>query len=176
MKRAFASIMILCVIGLSLAPAQQSNKQTAPPRISPSANYGEYDFSFTTLEGKTVKLSDYAGKVVLVNIWAPWCGPCKMETPGFAKLYREYKSKGFEILGVAAQTTPEDVKAFLQKYDAPWPIGVKQEVAVQYKTYGLPDNYLFNPDGSVARHFVGYTREELLRPAIEEALARQPKK
>jgi thiol-disulfide isomerase/thioredoxin len=165
-----AILAVVFLLSIQTAFPQSKNVPQASTRSTPRANYGEYDFTFTTLDGKTIKLSDYAGKVVLVNIWAPWCGPCKMETPGFAKLYKEYKSKGFEILGVAVQTDVNAVRAFLQKYEAPWPIGLNQDVATQYKTYGLPDNYLFNPDGTVARHFVGYTREDVLRPALEEAL------
>ena len=143
-------------------------KKPELPKIT--ANYGKYDFSFTTLDGKKIHLSDYAGKAVLVNIWAPWCGPCRIETPGFLKMYDEYKAKGFEIIGVAVQTNEGDVRSFIAKENISWPVGIEDDVAVKYGTYGLPDNYLFNPDGTVQKHFIGYTREESLRPNIEEAL------
>ncbi len=89
----------------------------------PRADYGKYEFSLTTLEGKSIKLSDYAGKVVLVNLWAPWCGPCKVEMPGFAKLHEKYADKGFEIISVAVQTNESAVRSFIEKTPLNWPVG-----------------------------------------------------
>lgn len=152
---------------------KQSQNQKKP--AAPKANYGKYDFSYTTLDGKNIKLSDHAGKVVLVNIWAPWCGPCRYETPGFVKLYQEYKDKGFEILGVAVNTNKNDVSEFLQKYNVTWPNGISDEVGQQYGVYGIPENNLFGPDGALIKKFVGYTREDQLRPLIDAALKVQPK-
>ncbi len=160
------------------SPAKTAAGQTAAkadPK-KPSANYGKYDFALTTLEGKSVKLSDYAGKVVLVNIWAPWCGPCKVEMPGFAKLHDKYKERGFEIISVAVQTNESAVRAFIAKTPLGWPVGINDDVAGKYGTYGLPDNYLFLPDGLLAKHFVGFTREEALEPLIQAGLARIPAK
>jgi thiol-disulfide isomerase/thioredoxin len=142
-------------------------KKTAVKDPRPKADYGKYAFTFSTLEGKKISLADYAGKAVLVNIWAPWCGPCRKEAPGFLKLYKEYKSKGFEILSVAVQTNETDVRSFVSTYAMPWPVGIRDEVAMAYRTYGLPDNYVFGPDGSVAKHFVGFTSEEALRNVLE---------
>jgi thiol-disulfide isomerase/thioredoxin len=182
-----ATLVVLMLAAVFPATAQQKKKpldskeQSLPhpttPRQTPpmKANYGKYEFTYTTLDGKTIKLSDHAGKVVLVNIWAPWCGPCRYETPGFVKLYQEYKDKGFEILGVAVNTNQNDVKAFLQKYSVSWPNGISDEVGRQYGVYGIPENNLFGPDGSLIKKFVGYTREEQLRPLIDAALKTRPK-
>ena len=149
-------------------PVVVKKKLVESPKVI--ANYGKYDFTFTTLDGKILHLGDFAGRIVLVNVWAPWCGPCRIETPGFVKIYDEYKDKGFEILGVAVQTNEGDVRSFIEKEKIRWPIGIKDDVADKYGTYGLPDNYLFGPDGSVLKHFIGFTREESIRPLIEEAL------
>lgn len=114
--------------------------------------------------------------MVLVNIWAPWCGPCKVEIPGFAKLRRKYGGKGFEILGVAVQTSESAVRDFMKDFEMKWPVGLNGDVPAKYGTYGLPDNYLFGPDGKVIKHFVGYTREEALEPLIVDALKKLPSK
>ena len=169
MKR-FSITSLIVITACCTFYAFQSSKPSKVKELKPSANYGKYDFSLTTLNGKKLKLSDYAGKVVLVNIWAPWCGPCKSETPGFVNLYREYKDRGFEILSVAVNTNETDVRSYIQKYGVQWHVGIKDEVGQQYGTYGIPDNYLFNTDGSLAKRFVGYTKEEALRPLLEEAL------
>ena len=149
------------------------SKKTPVRQISPpvsTANYGKYNFTLATLDGKNIRLSDYAGKVVLVNIWAPWCGPCRLETPGFARLYRQYKSKGLEIIGVAVNTNESDVRSFMQSYGITWSVGIKDDIARAYGTYGLPDTYLFRRDGSLAKQFIGFTKAEALSPILEGAL------
>lgn len=150
--------------------------QAARSAEKSSANYGKYDFTLTTLEGKALKLSDYAGKVVLVNLWAPWCGPCKVEMPGFAKLHEKYKAQGFEIISVAVQTNESAVRSFIEKTPLAWPVGINDDVAAKYGTYGLPDNYLFLPDGMMTKRFIGYTKEEALEPLIQAGLKRIPAK
>lgn len=165
------SVILLAL--LASAPTDAAGRQgkaAAGGTPKQPASYGKYAFTFTTLEGKKIRLADYAGKVVLVTLWAPWCGPCKKETPGFVGLYHDYHDRGFEILGVAVQTNESDVRAFIDRYKPVWPIGIKDDVARDYGTYGLPDNYLFRPDGSLAKRFIGYTMEEALRPLIEDAL------
>ena len=177
MCRAKSFLIILAVLLVfppSSVRAYQVGKRHRPSVAQRTADYGRYNFSFTTLEGRRISLSDYAGKVVLVNLWAPWCAPCKKEIPGFQNLYKRYHRKGFEVLGVAVQTNETDVRSFVEAYKMVWPIGIKDAVAVGYKTYVLPDTYLFRTDGSLAKHFVGYTAEEALRPLLEELL-RTPK-
>jgi len=134
------------------------------------ADYGEYDFRLETLDGKTVKLSDFAGKVVLVNFWAPWCGPCKLEMPGFSKLYDKYRDKGFVIIGVAVQTTVKDVETFLANEPVTYSefIGLNDEAGEQYGIFGLPDSYLFTPDGSLQKRFFGYTTEDKLELELKK--------
>lgn len=150
--------------------AQDTSSERQANNIT--ANYGKYDFTLKTLDGHTIRLSDYSGKVVLVNIWVPWCGPCRMETPGFVKLYEQYQNHGFEIVSVAVETNEKDVEAFIKKYSVRWPVGMDDEIAHAYGTYGLPDNFLFGPDGKVIKHFVGFTNEETLKPLIENTLKR----
>ena len=179
----FSVLIVLSLLSVSASSSlQKHKKRIAAPKITPNtpqpkaaplkaiANYGQYEFELSTLDGKKIHLSDYAGKIVLVNIWAPWCGPCRSETPGFVKLYDQYHKKGFEIVGVAANTNESDVRSFMQKYSVTWPIGLNDDIPVAYRTYGLPDSYLFKPDGSVMKHFVGFTRDDVIRSFVEEAL------
>ncbi|HEV8538509.1 MAG TPA: TlpA disulfide reductase family protein [Bacteroidota bacterium] len=163
-------VALLTVTSFRMTHGIQKLKTSGVKVAKPSANYGKYEFKFTTLDGKKLKLSDYAGKAVLVNIWAPWCGPCKLETPGFVTLYKQYKDRGFEILSVAINTNENDVRTFIEKYGVQFPVGISDDVANQYGTYGIPDNYLFKPDGSLVKRFVGYTKEDVLRPLLEDAL------
>ena len=168
----FSAFIILGLIFLSAAGLPQSMKKDPPKDSHPKADYGKFGFSLVTLDGKKISLADYSGKTVLVNIWAPWCGPCKKEAPGFASLYKEFHTKGFEIVSVAVQTTETDVRSFLSAFPMTWPVGIKDDVAIAYRTYGLPDNYLFKPDGSIAKHFIGYTSEDALRPLLQDLTAK----
>lgn len=133
-------------------------------------NYGKYDFTFTSIKGKKHTLSQYGGKIVLVNIWAPWCEPCKKETEGFVKLYNQYHSKGFEILGIAVQTTLSDVLSFINDRNINYPVGIKDEITRLYKTVGIPTSFLFGPDGKLIKEFIGYTDEKGLQLILDNIL------
>ncbi|MEK6569939.1 MAG: TlpA disulfide reductase family protein, partial [Bacteroidota bacterium] len=119
----------------------------------------KYNFALTTIDGKNIRLSDFKGKVVAVNFWAPWCGPCRLETPGFVKVYKKYRESGLVIIGVAAQTNEKDVKKFIADYGVPYFIGISDQAAEQYNVIGLPTTYLFDRDGRLATHFIGYAPE-----------------
>jgi len=168
------SLPCATALGQQKSQAQKTTKKGEVQQVSrvTRADYGKYEFSLKTLEGMEIKLSDFSGKVVLVNLWAPWCGPCKIEMPGFAKLHEKYKDQGFEIISVAVQTNESAVRDYLEKFDMNWPVGINDEVAKKYATYGLPDNYLFLPDGMMTRHFIGYTKEEALEPLIQAGIKR----
>ena len=165
---------LFLMIGMTVLPLTLSAQHRAktshrpPPPGSPArpirANYGQYDFALRTLDGKSIRLSTYAGKVILVNIWAPWCEPCKLEAVALAKLYGKYHTSGLEIVGVAVQTMESDVRSFMGAHDVRWTIGINDSIASWYGTYGVPDSYLFSPDGSLLKSFVGFAPEKELTP------------
>ncbi len=138
---------------------------------SVEADYGKFDFTLETLDGRTITLSELGGQTVLVNFWAPWCGPCKQEMPGFEKLYNKYKERGFIIIGVAVQTTIGDIEEYLAQQPVSYPIGMKDEVGEQYGIFGLPDSYLFAPDGSLQKRFFGFTTEDRVEGELLKILA-----
>jgi thiol-disulfide isomerase/thioredoxin len=116
------------------------------------------ELSFLTLDGKEVKLSDYKGKVVLVNFWASWCPPCKEEMPIFEKVYQKYGDKNFVILAVNMDTSEGAMKEFLEKNRYSFPIvRIKGEAGLNIP--GLPTSYLVDKDGSVKKIRLGVYRE-----------------
>jgi cytochrome c biogenesis protein CcdA/thiol-disulfide isomerase/thioredoxin len=138
--------------------------------------YGEYDFALTSIDGEPLKLSDYYGKVVLVNFWAPWCGPCVVETPSLVRLYNKYKSRGFAVIGVALQSEEDGVKQFVKQYRVPYMVGrdTTSEVGLRYQVFALPSSFLFSSEGKVKRAFTGFLAEDTLEHELQSILGQPP--
>src|SRR5262245_30982218 len=109
----------------------------AAPEAESTLTSKVYDFTLTTLEGKIVKLSDYKGKVVLVNFWETWCPPCVRETPALVRLYEKYKSQGFIIIGITSNSEEEKVKNFINRFNIPYEIGRDEggTISQRYQVY-----------------------------------------
>src|SRR5580765_6079368 len=120
------------------------------------------DFELQSLEGKIVKLSDFRGKAVLLNFWATWCGPCKIEMPWFVELQKEYGPQGLQIVGVAMDdASKEDIAKFVKEMGVNYPILIgKEDVGNDYGGVNvLPTTYFIDRDGKiVAREFVLQSR------------------
>ncbi|HEV8132056.1 MAG TPA: cytochrome c biogenesis protein CcdA [Acidobacteriota bacterium] len=132
-------------------------------------NPGSRDFQAEYLDGSTRKLSDFRGKIVLVNFWATWCAPCRAEIPGLLNIYHQKKDQ-FEIIGVAEESEVNDIRAFVKdmKMDYPIALDTKGAVGGQYKIAFYPTSYLFAPDGTLVREVPGYLPEEVLRKDLAE--------
>jgi peroxiredoxin len=116
------------------------------------------DFTLPGLDGKMVRLADYKGKVVLINIWATWCPPCVEEMPSMEKLYRELKGEGFEILAVSIdETGAKDVRSFMKKYKLSFPALTDSKGAIKslYQTTGVPESFIIDKDGILVEKVIG---------------------
>jgi Peroxiredoxin len=114
------------------------------------------------LEGGPIKLEDYKGKVVVVNLWATWCGPCRKEMPHLVELKNEYKDKGFEIIGLSIEEddTPEMIKEFAEEMKLNYTLGwidnkTQSEFLKLSKFDGIPQSFLINRNGQLAGVFLG---------------------
>ena len=122
------------------------------------------DLTLKDMHDTDFKLSSLRGKVVLVNFWASWCAPCLAEIPEFIKVRDAYSEKGFEILGISTDDTPEQLRDFASKYKTNYPlVQVSAEVEEAYgPVFGLPTSILVARDGSVCkRHFGPLSKEQL---------------
>jgi thiol-disulfide isomerase/thioredoxin len=102
------------------------------------------------LDGTTHRLSDFRGKVVLLDFWGVWCPSCVEMAPELARVYAEYHSRGFEIIGIEANDSPEKVSAFTQQLRMPWTQTLEQDkgpIAAIYRITGWPTSFLVGPDG-----------------------------
>lgn len=115
------------------------------------------DFSLKNLKGEQVRLSDYRGQVVLLNIWATWCTPCIEELPSMEKLYQELKDKGFTILAVSIDKKENPVKRFVKKLNLTFPILLdpKNRITRLYRTTGVPETFIIDKKGVIREKVIG---------------------
>jgi thiol-disulfide isomerase/thioredoxin len=135
------------------------------------------DFSLESLDGKTMRLSDLRGKAVLLNFWATWCGPCKIEMPWFVDLQNQYGSQGLQIVGVAMDDgSKEDIAKFAKDMGVNYPILIgKDSVGDQYGGVpALPESFLIARDGKVIDKIVGLRGKSEIEDAIKKALNTRP--
>jgi peroxiredoxin len=134
------------------------------------------DFSLSTLDGKTMKLSDFRGKAVLLNFWATWCEPCKVEMPWFVDLQKKYAGQGLQVLGVAMDdASPSDISSFAQKMGVNYPVLIgKEEVGAQYGGIEyLPSTFYISRDGKILDHVFGLVSKSEIETDIQKALGQQ---
>jgi len=195
------AVGLLAALGLSScnsnevsnnAPANRGT--TAPPpktALPPIASNGApptlpqqlRDTKVETLDGESLKLSDYANKVVVVNIWATWCGPCRLEMPELVKMSKEYKTRGLVVLGLATtyneHNDPTHVKDYVRSqninYKIVWDDGSLAAPLVQIVNAQsvIPQSFVISRDGRIVKHFQGFSplsTPALMRQAIEDAL------
>jgi len=131
-------------------------------------------------KGAPIKLGNYSGKVMLVNLWATWCGPCRMETPELVKLNKEFKDRGVEMIGLSTEdpdASAQSVEEFVRAYNVDYQIGwAKREVALalmQGRT-NIPQSFIIAGDGRILKRFIGFNPQSTppqLKQALEQALA-----
>jgi thiol-disulfide isomerase/thioredoxin len=160
---------------LELDPGAEptSLSSAAAPNCKPSSQ-AKLDFILKDKNGVDVHLTDYKGKVVLLNFWATWCGPCKVEIPEFVELYSEYKDRGFVILGVLSQDEPakDQLRAFLAENKMDYPVfysNEKMETAFG-ELLGLPTSFLIGRDGSVCAKQLGPASKEDVERSLKALL------
>ena len=139
-----------------VSEACQSNKQA------------NLDFTVKDMNGARVRLADYKGKVILINFWATWCAPCKVELPGLIELQDAYKDKGLMVLGISEDDSPETLRTFATEWKVNYPMLVGLGEEELFDAYGpligLPTSVIVGRDGAVCgRHVGAATKEEFER-------------
>ena len=121
------------------------------------------DFTVKDLKGREISLSNYSGKVVFLNFWATWCGPCKAEIPDFIEAYKQYKDKGMEIIGISVdRISPKSVLKFVEKYKINYPVVMSTDKIQKDYEPGpyIPTTIIIDQEGKIKHKHIGYMSKE----------------
>lgn len=173
------------VMAASQPPELVIGGDNAPP--SPLLNKPAPNFTLEDIHGKKVSLADYKGKAVLVNFWATWCAPCKLETPWLVELRNKYAPRGFEILGISSEgddlakndtagwaKDKAAINRFVQQMHVPYPVLIDGDSIS--KDYGgldaMPSSFFVNREGVVVATQTGITSQDEIAAKIEKSLGK----
>jgi peroxiredoxin len=152
-------VSLAVVISLVLVSVLQDEPAQVPAKLSSTPeNIPAPDFTFPDLNGRNISLSDHKGQVVLLNIWATWCGPCVYEMPSMEKLYNEFKGQNFEILAVSIDTGGRDIVApFMKKLKLTFPalLDPKGTIKTLYGVTRIPESYIIDKQGILIGKVIG---------------------
>ncbi|MDP2912387.1 MAG: TlpA disulfide reductase family protein [Candidatus Omnitrophota bacterium] len=156
-----------CVVLISMVFLLGACAQTNAVEIGENAP----NFTLPDLKGKQVSLSDFKGKVIILNFFASWCPPCRQEVPDFTELQKTYGDKGFSAIGVALESL-KDASAFADKAGINYPVLIDDNKASN--TYGpiraIPATFIIGKDFKVAKIYIGARSKEVFEKDIKELL------
>jgi thiol-disulfide isomerase/thioredoxin len=137
---------------------------SAPSDFKPAPN-----FELPDVNGRKVRLSDFKGKVIILDFWATWCPPCRAEIPGFIELYKKYKDKGVEIIGISLdEGGVRDVLPFMKEFGINYTILIgNYKVTQDYGGIrGIPTTFVIDKKGNIRAKYVGYRPKEVFERDI----------
>ncbi|HXG86573.1 MAG TPA: TlpA disulfide reductase family protein [Pyrinomonadaceae bacterium] len=158
-------LAVFAAILFFFAPESWWQFGVAPVEQRKTASGG---FTLPKLEGGNWNFADQRGKVVVVNYWATWCPPCRIETPGLVNVANEYKSRGVEMVGVSMDEDRDLIAPFVEKYQMPYQILLPgDDPNVGAGGMGLPTTFLYDKNGKLAKKYTGMILESTLKSDIE---------
>ena len=162
-------LIVLVVVGLS-APAFAGKDSGC----SVDGRTADLSFQLTAAVGDDVRLSDHKGNVILIDFWATWCAPCRIEIPGFVQLYEKYQARGLSIIGISVDDPIDAINRFARQYAVNYPLVVgadRDDVKSAYGPLtGFPTAILIDRNGEICHHHTGYTPVERFDAEIQSLL------
>ena len=156
-----ARIAFSVMLGFGIA-LQTLSSQSAEA-CGPDARVANLNLTFRDIRGKPFALSDYKGKVVLLDFWATWCPPCRKEIPGFIELFNSYRSRGLVVIGVSMDESTSDVKRFARQLKMNYPILMgagRDDLQQAFGDLPLPTAFVIARDGRICGKHDGFTTKE----------------
>ena len=169
---------LILLILLVLAATYAAHRYlTRTPHASNTQPKPAPDFTLPQLSGQPLKLSDYRGKVVLLDFWATWCEPCRAEIPHFVELQGKYGSQGLQIIGVSMDDTRDPVPAFYEKFKMNYPVvmGNAHIGEVYGGVLGLPIAFLIDRQGQIRKKHMGATDASVFEKEVADLLTEKSK-
>jgi peroxiredoxin len=150
----------------------QSNATPGGRPVPPKVGNVAWDFTLSTLEREGIKLSDLRGKKVMLNFWATWCGPCRLEIPAMVKLYEEMRGQDFEILAINLREDRQKVQSFADELNMTFPVLLDQsgKVSQAYYVRGIPTTVFIDEEGIIQIVHVGTLSDKILRDYVKRMM------
>lgn len=184
MIKRFSILFVLLIAGCSAEKQKSTYTQAATADTLPHDPYSVKlhaasreselaDFETKLISGKSFRLSEQKGKVVLINIWATWCAPCEEETPDLVDLYKKYKDRGVEFIGISIDEQGRSVVVpFVNKHNVPYPIAIDNGSII--KKYGplmgVPTTYIVGREGNLRYFATGALTKDEIEPRLQKLL------
>ncbi|MET0621562.1 MAG: TlpA disulfide reductase family protein [Pyrinomonadaceae bacterium] len=172
------------------APAAASGVHVGVPKFMPDDIAGR---ELKDIDGRPFRLSDFGGRVYVLNLWATWCGPCRVEIPGINKLHEEYSRRGVEVVGLTTEDPEldgEKVREFARELRVGYRLGWIDKATARVMTlwgpprsaplrpgqYSIPQTFVVGADGQIVLHIRGYNARvpDMIRSGVEKALGQAP--
>ena len=167
-------ITVMLFFGVHRSRHNSPQSQASTGGTSPNGMKAAPDFSLQSLDGKTVRLSDYHGKAILLNFWATYCEPCKIEMPWIVDLQKQYAAQGLQVVGVAMDDAgPDEIAKFAKQMGVNYPILIgKDDVGDAYGgVFYLPTTFYIGRDGKIIDKVFGIRDRAEIEDDIKKALA-----
>lgn len=177
MKKNFLIVMAVCGAVLAVSAVLNSKnygKAFKPAEgASPADLKKAPDFTLLDINGNERRLSDYKGKVIILDFWATWCPPCKAEVPHFIELHNAYKDRGLEIIGVTLDHNAEKVaQSFAEENGINYVVllGNRSVTDLYGGIMSIPTTFVIDRDGLIKKRYLGYQDKEVFERDIKELL------
>jgi thiol-disulfide isomerase/thioredoxin len=172
---ALAWLVVGADVPWSRSPQTRHTTASVPGEACPAdAPAARFDFTLKDVEDSSVDLAAYKGKVVLLDFWATWCGPCKVEIPGFIELQEKYGPQGFQVLGVSVDDTVDKLKPYVADMKMNYPVlqglGHDDLLDAFGPMLGIPVSVIISRDGKICAKHTGLTAKETFEAQIKALL------